>query len=129
AKRRNPRRGKQRNASSAFGVLQVEQQRRALIRRKLAHFLPQPLQKDSFFDLPRRVGFSGGARRDDIFILVGCFNRLISDLQQRGHGTDQIIEFNRATKEVENRRQEIGQPRPLTAGSERFNPGEQPFLI
>src|SRR6185503_5067761 len=45
-------RGKQRDSAKAVRIFQVQQQRRALVQRKLFQLFPQPLQKDLLLDSP-----------------------------------------------------------------------------
>src|SRR5215216_572077 len=56
----NASRGKKRYATKSGGVFEIEQQRRALIYRKLLQLFPQPLKEDALLDAPRLIGLGRG---------------------------------------------------------------------
>ena len=93
-----------------LAIFQVEQQRRALIQRKLLQLFPQPLEKHPFFHSPCLIRFRRSRHQTcGIFIVGKRFDRLIADSLDRSDRTHQFIKFNWTTDVVENRGNSIRQ--------------------
>src|SRR5262245_9756769 len=108
AKRGDSQRRKQRDATSSFGVSQFEQQRHALLARKLSRLIPEPLKKDAFYHSPRDIDFTVGQIKNTIArISVNRLDRTILDLQQVGHHLYQLIELDRGVNMIEDGSQRI----------------------
>ena len=106
AKARNPGRGEEEYATVSSLISQIEEQRYALIEGKAAHLFPEALQKDPFFDMPRRIRFCSGCQPKATFSPSDGLRGLFHARQHRSQRAGQATEFNRASEVVENRRQD-----------------------
>src|SRR5262249_16082306 len=95
-------RREQHDATSSFGVSQFEQQRHALLARKLLRLIPEPLQKDAFFHSQRDIGLPIGQIKTTVArITVNRLDRTILDMRQVGHHLYQLIEVDMDANVIE----------------------------